>query len=175
MDVPANDGVLDAEWLSDALATCHRWPYGRVGSAGARRIGSEHGLSGRVHRLLAATEFGGTLSFVVKQDTAVAVERALLFHNAHGETLRGCIPWCFGGVTSAQADRGVLFLEDISPAQQGDILAGCSDEQAYAVMRVLARIHAASWRPAGAVGEDLPMWQAPAWDPARWSDRLTRA
>lgn len=175
MDVPANDGVLGADWLSEALAGCPRWPYGSVRSALATRIGVDHGLSGRVHRLLADTGSGDTLSFVVKQQTANDVERALLFHNANGETLRGCVPWCFGGITDANADRGVLFLEDISPAQQGDILEGCSNERAYAVIRVLARVHATSWRPADLISEGLPTWRASAWDPARWSDRLSRA
>ena len=149
----------------------------RLGSGrGAIQIGAEYGLSGRIHRVTVETERGGSLSIVVKQESAVAVERELLFRGHCGELVRSCIPDLFCGVADDESGRGVLVLEDIAPAEQGDVLHGCTEEQAEAVVRVLARLHGGSRSVVGEPDEaGLPRWTAHPMESERWRNRLGRA
>ena len=173
--VPAGDGVLDSAFLSGALGAAEDWRHGSVRVVNATRIGAEHGLSGRIHRVTAFTESGGSRTFIVKQETAAAVERELLFRSECGELLRGCIPGLLFGVADAIAERGVLGLEDVAPATQGDVLHGCRADEADAVVRLLARLHSGSWKVADVHALGLPRWKARPMEHDRWRDRLTRA
>jgi aminoglycoside phosphotransferase (APT) family kinase protein len=143
---------------------------------GATRIGVDYGLSGRAFRVVADTERGPPFSFVVKKETADAVERALIFHRKNGTFLRSSIPECFAGGSDPETGRGFLILEDVTPAEQGDVLRGCTDAKAIAVVQVLARVHGTSWTSSNdAFPGTLPRWAARPFDPHRWTDRLTRA
>ena len=128
----------DHEWLNRLLEASPEWKHGSVEVLSITRIGAEYGLSGRINRVVARTTGGGSVSLVVKEESGEAVDRELLFHCENGAALRGVVAQCFGG------GKGVLLLEDVSPAEQGDVLRGCSDEQAKAVVRALARVHGAS-------------------------------
>jgi len=89
---------------------------------------------------------------------------------------KGVIPTCFGGLSDRGTGRGVLLLEDVAPAEQGDVLHGSTREQAEAAVRVLARLHGSSWRARDeAFPPSLPRWGARPMEPERWIDRLTRA
>ena len=168
MTIPGGDAVLSSAWLGATVDASVR-------VVSATRIGGEHGFSGRIHRVVAETE-GGLRSFVVKQESAEAVERELLLRSECGEHLRGCIPDLLAGVTDGESGRGVLVLEDVAPAEQGDVLDGCSEQRAEAVVRVLARLHGASWQPRDdTFPASLPRWGARPLDPGAWADRLARA
>jgi thiamine kinase-like enzyme len=176
MAIPTGDGVLTSSWLSAVLEESFAWPYGSVQVLSAARIGIEHGLSGQLHRVETETKRGGTRSVVVKQETAAAVERELLFRRHCGELMRGSIPDLFCGVTDARTDRGALVLEDIAPADQGDVLRGCTDDQAEAVVRVLARLHGGSSGVSDDRVEDgLPRWRAAPMESHQWRHRLQGA
>jgi thiamine kinase-like enzyme len=176
VSIPLGDGVFSSAWLSSVLEESPHWPHGPVRVLRVSQIGTEYGLSGQIHRVVAETKHGGSRSFVVKQESAAAVERELLFRRHCGALVRGCIPDLLCGVTDAGADRGILVLEDITPAEQGDVLHGCTDEEAGAVVRVLARLHGGSWNTsADAFTADLPRWSPQPMEPDRWRDRLARA
>jgi thiamine kinase-like enzyme len=158
------------------LAASPGWPHGPLEVVEATRIGVGYGLSGQSYRITATTETGGTRSFVVKRESAENIERELLFRSHCEELAGGCIPRCLGGVYDADSGRGVLVLEDIAPAEQGDVLRGCSDEQAEAVVRAQARIHGATWRPsADGFAEELPRWAPRPREADAWIDLLARA
>ena len=176
MSIPFGDGVSSSAWLSSVLEESPHWPHGALRVLRVIRIGTMYGLSGQIDRVVAETKRGGSRSFVVKQESAAAVERELLLRSHCGRLLRGWIPDLLCGVIDAAAERGVLVLEDITPAEQGDVLHGCTDEEAGAVVRVLARLHGGSWNvteDASAAG--LPRWSAQPMEPDRWRDRLARA
>jgi thiamine kinase-like enzyme len=174
--IPAGDAVLSSEWLTSALATFRGWPHGAVRVESATRIGIGYGLSGQIHRVVAETARGGVTSFVVKQDRSAEVQRELLFRSHCGELLRGCLAHCFGGTSDRQSGRGVLVLEDVAPARQGDVLAGCTNDEARAVVRALARVHGASWSVHDdALSRSLPRWRPVPMERDRWTDRLGRA
>ena len=145
MRVPSGDAVFSSDWLSRALGASSVWQGGSVKVVGATRIGADYGLSGRIHRVVAKTERVGSVSFIVKEEGSAEVERELLFRSNCGESLRGRIPDSFGGVIDRKSGRGVLLLEDIAPAAQGDVLRGCTHSQAESVVRALAHVHGASW------------------------------
>jgi hypothetical protein len=169
--IPVGDGVLSSAWLSSVLEESPAWPHGSVRVLDTTRIGTEHGMSGEIHRVAAETTLGGPRTVVVKREAAAAVDRELLFRSHCGELVRGCIPALFFGVTDAE--RGVLVLEDVTPAEQGDVLRGCTDDQAEAVVRVLARLHGGSRSATDQAG--LPRWRTRQVEPDQWRHRCDRA
>jgi hypothetical protein len=174
--IPPGDGVLSSTWLSGALEDSPDWLYGSVRVLGASRIGMGYGLSGRIHRVVVDTERGGSRSLVVKQEGADAAARELLFRSDCREVMRGSMPACFAGEVDEATGRGVLLLEDITPAEQGDVLQGCTETKARAALAALARLHAHTWR----AGDDsypasLPRWGVQPMERDRWLDRLGRA
>lgn len=176
MRVPAGDSVLSSEWLSAVLEGSDGWPHGAFRVMNATRIGIDYGLGGRIHRVVAETTRGASISFVVKQDGAEEIERELLFRRESGEAVRTSVVECFGGASDRETGHGVLVLEDVNLAVQGNVLRGCTDAQAEAAIRALARVHGASWRG----GEDafrpgLPRWRPAPMEQPRWSDALRRA
>ncbi len=54
-------------------------------------------------------------------------------------------PHCYLAVRSESGEEFTLLLEDLSPAQQGDQIVGCSVEQARAAVVNLAGLHAPLW------------------------------
>ncbi len=175
MTIPPGDAVLSSEWLSRTLETSADWFDGAVRVVSATRIGVDYGLSGRIHRVVAETR-GRSVSLIVKQESSAPIERELLFRSHCGQLVRGCIAECFGGASDSKSGSGVLVLEDVAPAQQGDVLRGCAHAQAEAVVRALARVHGASWRARDdLVPPSLPRWRPASMESDRWTDRLERA
>lgn len=124
----------------------------------------------------ADSEGGGFVSFVVKREDAQATERAMRFHRAVGSRVAGSVAALLGGLVDPEDDTGVLVLEDVVPAEQGDVLAGCTDPQALAAVRSLARVHAASRTAIGeGHADDVPRWQANATTADVWEARLSAA
>jgi streptomycin 6-kinase len=174
--IPDAAALLDPAWVERVVHALAGWPFGPVRVVDVTRIGVEHGLSGQVHRVAASTADRDRVTFIIKQDSVAAAERALLFHHSMGRPLRGSIPDCYGGVLDTAAGLGVLFLEDIAPAVQGDVLIDPGDEVADAAIQVIASVHAMSWRARAAdYPAALPRWQAEVWDADRWSERLAGA
>jgi hypothetical protein len=173
--VPEGDEVLGSAWLGNLLEASRDWPHGSIWVGASTLIGTEHGMSGRIHRVAAETERGGSMTLVVKQEKASAVERELLFRRECGELIKDCTPDCFAGVSDSATDRGVLVHEDIAPAEQGDVLRRCSPARAETAVRALARVHSASWKPSDDHYEALPRWAAQPMESDAWIDPLARA
>jgi Ser/Thr protein kinase RdoA (MazF antagonist) len=162
----------DSALVNDVALRSPEWRHDRVRVRSATRIGTSFGLSGgEVYRVQANSERGGSLTFVLKREGAKAVERALRFHRAVGSQVAGSVPACLGGLVDQASDTGVLLLEDIAPARQGDVLAGWSNRQALAAVRALGHVHATTW------GESaiLPRWQPRATTSDQWATRLSAA
>jgi Ser/Thr protein kinase RdoA (MazF antagonist) len=174
-DRAAHSG-LDPGRIASTVAGLPGWRRGPIHVERAIRIGVEHGLSGAVYRVSAKTATLERVTLIVKEDDAAGIERALAFHSDMGERLVGWIPACYGGEVDVARGSGTLYLEDVAPARQGDVLEDPGDDAAQAAIRTIARVHAASWRPRPADhGSTLPRWKAEAWDDERWRDRLIRA
>lgn len=172
MDVSSRHWEPDSALVNAVAEVSPEWQHGRVRVRSVTWIGADYGLSGgHVYRVRADPEHGGSLSFVLKREGAQAVERALRFHRAVGSQVVGSVPACLGGIVDQGSNTGVLFLEDVAPARQGDVLAGCSDPQELAAVRALAHVHAVALEAA----EILPRWEARATAPDQWEQRLSAA
>jgi aminoglycoside phosphotransferase (APT) family kinase protein len=55
------------------------------------------------------------------------------------------VPRCFAAAYDEASGAHVLLLEDLGPGGAGDFLAGVPPDRAEAVLRELARLHAARW------------------------------
>ena len=161
---------IDLKDLNRLLAEGNRWSHGPVTACRAKRIGVGFGLSGFVHRLMVETAQGAH-SLVAKVETVELVERALAFRRANETSLARSIPALLGSSIDGPSGAGVLLLEDVTPAAQGDELHGCSPERARAVIQVIARLHAGTWNATGVPSG----WGRRPWEPGRWDDRLTLA
>jgi hypothetical protein len=166
----------DAAVVNAVAEVSPEWRHGAIRLRSVARIGADYGLSGgEVYRVEADSERGNSLSFVVKREGAQAVERALRFHRAVGLQVGGSVPACLGGLVNSESDTGVLLLEDVAPAVQGDVLARCTHLQALAAVRSLARVHAASWDTIGDSAGGVPHWKARAMASDQWAERLSAA
>ena len=96
------------------------------------------------------------VTLLVREETADAVERGLLVRRRLGNGVLDAMARCYAAAVDHTSGRGVLMLEDVIPATQGDVLGGCSLADAAAALRALARLHAATWRDADDFPSDLP-------------------
>ena len=146
MRIPSGDGVVSSAWLNRALGASSVWQGGSVKVVSATRIGADYGLSGRVHRVVAVTERVGSVSFIVKEEGSAEVERELLFRSSCGKMFSLLhSPTCSVVSPTANPVAGCSFSSNVGPAEQGDVLRGCTHSQAESgAMRGLARVHGAS-------------------------------
>jgi hypothetical protein len=179
VNVPSRSWEPNSEVLNAVAAASPEWPHGVVRVRSVARIGADYGLSGgQVYRVHADSDSGGLVSFVIKREGAQAVARALRFHRAVGLRAAGSVAALLGGLVDPQGDTGVgvLLLEDIAPAEQGDVLGGCTDWQALAAVRSLARIHAVSRiATADERVNEAPRWACNVMTPDVWEASLSLA
>ncbi|HLV71836.1 MAG TPA: oxidoreductase family protein [Vulgatibacteraceae bacterium] len=146
-------GGLTPEWLTGVLKA-------EVRTVSAEPVGT--GQIGACFRLT-LTGAGVPASLVAKLPAADPAARALLggayrtevlFYRDIAPTVAIRTPRCH----HAEIDLGtfdfVLLLEDLSPAAQGDQLAGCSLRQADACMLALAGLHGPRWCDESLLGID---------------------
>ena len=85
-------------------------------------------------------------------------------------------PRCYMGVSSVRERSVMLLLEDIAGARQGDVLQGCSRDDAVAVLSAIAPFHARWWKGKADrpdVGDWVPRWSEGADDrPARYQRQI---
>jgi hypothetical protein len=81
----------------------------------------------------------------VRERVAFGYRAEVAFYDSVASTVRVPLPACYYSAISADAQRFVLLLEDLSPARQGDQLAGCSPEEARAGAVALAGLHGPRW------------------------------
>ena len=170
--IPQTLGELTPEWLTVALRT-----EGVIESANITGYTSEvigAGLIGSVARLTLEYDClvsGNPTTLIVKLPTTVAknreigehgdYEREMRFYQELADSLPVRCPRCyvvrFDEDSVALSDRRIgtkpgrrflLILEDMAPARGGDDIAGCGVNQATAVLRTAARLHASYWENA---------------------------
>ena len=170
------DEQLDPSFLDRLLDEGGRWDLGAVASVRQERIGVDYGLSGRIHRLHLTTEDGRRTTLVAKSEHAAHITRAVAFRGANEARFEDHIPTMYGAFVDHDAERGVILLEDISPARQGDDLTGCTKAEARSLVAVVARLHTTTWLTEDA-GSSRPLtsWARRDVDAHQWKDRLKRA
>jgi hypothetical protein len=142
---------ITPQWLSTALQRAGI--EADVGTIGAAAIGT--GQMGSCYRLTISYEGGaGPETLVAKlpsEDPQRRVADAFQYRCEVGfyrqVTPRVQVrrPHCYLAALSDSGEEFTLLLEDLSPAEQGDQIAGCSVGQARAAIVNLAGLHAPLW------------------------------
>ncbi len=76
------------------------------------------------------------------------------FYRELQDRLRIRTPRCYFADIEGEGPEHLLLLEDLAPAEQGDQLAGCSEDVARVAVQELAGLHAPTWCDAALVGLD---------------------
>jgi hypothetical protein len=164
--IPMIDGVdgLTAEWCSRALARA-------AAGAEVTEVSREPVGTGQVAdtvrlRLRYDPPGAGPAAVVAKVSSASPVSRAAAratrtyeveaaFYRDLAPVLPVRAPHCFHTAHDPATDAYVVLLEDLSPAQPGDQLTGCTPDEAAAAVAELPLLHA-------------PLWDDPTLDRLDW-------
>jgi hypothetical protein len=177
--IPETPDDVTPEWLTAVLMDAGVLTVGRVIAAQWERVGAEYGFTGLVGRVeLHYEDERGTppASLIVKLPMAkgdtVSGHRSLqerdpalmrLYYERCVRELRfyreigvSFAPRLYYSAADEAQHRVALLLEDLSGGRQGDVLEGCSIDDARLVIDQLAPFHARWWgERAGATGFPL--------------------
>jgi hypothetical protein len=176
--VPQTADDLTPAWLTAALAEAGVLRRGAVAAAESERVGQEYGFTGLVARVrLRYVDADGDepRSLIAKlpmaqgdvvsgyrarqeRDPALArryYERCVREERFYREVGASFAPTLYYSAVDDVRHRVVLLLEDLSTGRQGDVLHGCSIEDAALVIEEIAPFHARWW------GERAPLHAFP--------------
>ncbi len=158
LPVPTRAAALTASWCEPVVRLRH--PRARVTAVETERIGVGFGLASAIDRVHLAGR-GGPATLVVKRwdFDATTRDREIFFYRHLAEQTPIRLPRCDLARRDAGARRGVLVLEDLAGAVQGDCLTSLDVEGARRLVSLLARWHARWWEDETIVStaeEDLP-------------------
>lgn len=145
--IPSAPEEVTAAWLSQVLGVA-------VASVDISPVGT--GQTGATYRLVVGYRDGAgpADSFVVKlpaQDPEVRQRVALSYRSEHAfytqlaGTLAVPLPHCYHCAIAADGEQFVLLLADMSPAEQGDQIRGCTPAEAELAATALAGLHGPRW------------------------------
>jgi thiamine kinase-like enzyme len=164
--VPASMAEVTSEWLAEVL----RAPARLVG---AERFGHDFGLTS----VLLRCRLEGARSVVVKlwASDGQAGSGEVLFYSALAPRLGIRVPHCYYGSVDEATRRGVLVLEDLDGARQGNCLVLADPRDAAAIAATLATLHATWWgRPDLAALPQAPLERELEWLETRSAQFLER-
>jgi hypothetical protein len=190
LTIPTHTSELTPGWLTAVLRHRETLDRAAVTSVSSEVLGTGRGFTGQVLRLHLAYdrhEPTAPRSLIAKlpaADPAVRTAlhelglyaREICFYQDVATNATAPVPHCYYAALDPDVPAAVLLLEDLTPGQVGDNLAGCSEAEAILAVTQLARFHAHWWDQA-CLGEMA--WLAPAdhdgfarvfqqqWDPFR--------
>lgn len=160
--IPYRPADVTAEWLTSVLRSADAGAT--VASAETTPVGTgQTGATYRVSVTYADPQPALPATFVVKlpsQDEAVRERVALgyrsehAFYTAVADRVAVPMPRCYYCDISSNGADFVLLLADLSPAEQGDQIAGCTADEARLAVEALAGLHGPTWCEPGL--HDLP-------------------
>jgi Phosphotransferase enzyme family len=168
LPIPAGPEDLTPEWLTAALREADLLGSGHVAEVEWQRIGAEYGFTGLVGRadlryknassesprsLIAKLPMAETAEIsgyrtVQERDPARMdryYERAAREVRFYRQVGAAFAPTMYYADSDDANRRVVLLLEDVSGGRQGDVLVGCSIDDAANVIQGLAPFHAGWW------------------------------
>jgi Phosphotransferase enzyme family len=151
-DLPDGPSELTTSWLAAVLRSARHEV--RIGDVAVEQIGS--GLTGSCFRMTVRYSAPADLpaSFVVKlpandpevrERVAFGYRAEVAFYDTVAATVRVPTPACYHSAISADGQRFVLLLDDLSAARPGDQLLGCTLAEARSAVVALAGLHAPRW------------------------------
>ena len=168
LPIPAGLDDLTPEWLTAALSETDVLRSGHVAEVACERVGAEYGftgLIGRAHLRYRNASSESPRSLIAKLPMAETVEisgyrnvqerdptrmeryyeraaREVRFYRQAGAAFA---PTMYYADSDDATRRVALLLEDVSGGRQGDVLLGCSIDDAANVIQELAPFHARWW------------------------------
>ncbi len=190
LPVPDTPAGLTPEWLTAALRASGLLRSGHVEDVRQQRVGQDYGFTGVIVRLeLDYTDANGdlprsvvaklpmardaTVSGYRRMQEADAARRARYFARSAAEARfyreigANCAPTLLYAATEDERRRVVILLEDVGDGRQGDVLRGCTVDEAGLVLDELATLHA-EWWDERATTTGFPSWTG---DPADRQER----
>lgn len=163
--------LVDPEWLSGILDDSP-WDHGRPIAAVVKRVGEDYGLSGAVFRVVVTTD-RGSASVIAKLEERRKTLAAWNAWECAANELGTSVPHHYG--LDIEGDVGVILMEDVVPATQGDDLVGCTRQQALEVLDILVHLHQNSRLGALGATNNEPRWRVRIADREKWAASLNRA
>jgi hypothetical protein len=166
--------AITPEWMTEVLRGSGAIHDARVVGMERREVGTgQMGASVRFGLDYDRAEAGAPDAVVGKFPSADPTSRAtgagqgaylkeVRFYQELQGTVGICTPHCHFARIEPTTGSFVLVLEDLSPAVQGDQIAGCGVEQAALALSELAKLHAPRWGDAALLG--LEWMNAPSPD-----------
>jgi hypothetical protein len=154
--IPADIDAVTPEWLTRILrqdgtladacvrAVRHEW-MGRPGASGRMArlwLDYDRPAAGAPRTLIAKFSLSDP---GLRSTFGVLYQREVGFYADFAPLTRLRTPRCYHGAVDPASGVSILLLEDLASARPGDLLAGCSAEEAIAVARELATFHATWW------------------------------
>jgi aminoglycoside phosphotransferase (APT) family kinase protein len=169
--VPAAVADITPAWLTAVLREIDVLGEGRVVGVSSEVVGQEFGFTGVIARLrlgydgdpgaapptliakLPTAERDLASSYrarqgpsqVARRPMAERAAREIWFYQEIAPYGDLPAPRMYYGAADLDAGRVVLLLEDVAPATQGDVLRGCSADEAAALVRAMAGFHTRWW------------------------------
>lgn len=170
MTFPARPDALDAAWLEAALREDDGLPAARVRGVSHVRIGEGYGWDAQIARLTIDGD-ATPPTLVAKWGTAATVAVEARFARDVAPRIDVATPRVFLSRVDEVSGKGLLLLEDIAPAKQGDHLVGATDAEVERVVDAMAAFHAPFW---GRTDDPAVAW-LPRWKLAEGrEDRVRR-
>ena len=150
-DFPTSPDDLSAPWLSQALGFA-------VEDFEVTYFGEGAGIMAMVTRVLLTTDADNPQSIIAKFPSPSADNRAVAStYNMYGREVQFYediapkvemrTPRCFYSAFDAASEDFVLLMEDLGHLRIGDQVAGCTLEEARAILSAVAGLHASGWQP----------------------------
>jgi len=161
---PVSPDQLTAPWLSEVMG----FP---VSDFDVRYFSEGAGIMALVTRVQLHSAGNGPSSVIVKFPSPSADNRAVAatynmygrevqFYQSIAKSVSVRAPACYFAAIDPATNDFVLVLEDLGGMRIGDQVAGCTLEEARAVIAAIARLHADGWgsdRFPGLVSHNSPM------------------
>lgn len=159
-NIPIGPQALTAEWLTYALRETGTIGRTKVKSFKIAALGNEQGITGNLARLglfYDTEEESAPRSLIAKFATTdpesleimftvtFHYEREIRFYEKIATRVNLRTPHCYYSAINVEARKYFLLLEDMAPVKSGDLVAGCSPEQAELAIREIAGFHATWW------------------------------
>ena len=144
LPVPATAAQLTPAWFRSALAA--RFPDARPEAVSIERVGEGFGLASTLLRC--RLEGRGCPEAVVVKLWPLGLHAGtseVRFYEAAAPSLGIRVPECHHGAIDRENARGVLVLEDLGAAVQGDCLELLDRGGARQMAELIASYHAAWW------------------------------
>ena len=191
LPVPAGPDAVTAEWLTAALRASGSLDGVTIASFAWEQIAVGEGFAGQLARIAIVYEddagdggggrSGGAVDapatligkFASPHDETRALldlaggyEREVRFYSELASDAGLPTPRCYHAAYDDEAGTCVILMEDMSPAETGDQVAGATLQEARFVVAELARFHARWWNDEALLGQE---WMRP---PAGFGGRV---